>query len=240
MHTKYFRHISHFWPKIYIHKALQKGGVLYSLSPLVKVGPYQVHLFWPLHFKKQNGYDLLTKLLFKSNPGLMYLKIEREWITNWNVRKFITSFKWKYIKSRYFDTFAISTLRNSLYRIHIIKDITISTVHSITMWCLAWFDPPCFDTTLLLPKHEVQLSNITRKQSSKQLFFYVNETLKRYSAKTSYLTYLQPQSVLFQEAWTLQGNLKNAYLKIGWKVCTFLTLLSCSIINAYSVSLVFQ
>ena len=49
-------------------------------------------------------------------------------------------------------------------------------------------------------------------------FFYVNETLKRYSAKTSYLTYLQPQSVLFQEAWTLQGNLKNAYLKMGRKV----------------------
>ena len=52
-------------------------------------------------------------------------------------------------------------------------------------------------------------------------FFYVNETLKRYSAKTSYLTSLQPQSVLFQEAWTLQGNLKNAYLKIVEKYAPF-------------------
>lgn len=67
MHTKYFRHISHFWPKIYIHKALQKGGVLYSLSPLVKVGPYRVHLFWPLHFKEQNGYDLTFQIKPRSN-----------------------------------------------------------------------------------------------------------------------------------------------------------------------------
>lgn len=76
-------------------------------------------------------------------------------------------------------------------------------------------------------------SQTLQENNQANSFFYVHETLERYFAKTSYLTYLQLQSVLFQEVWTLQGNLKNAYLKTGRKVCTILKLLSCSIINAY-------
>ena len=40
----------------------------------------------------------------------MHLKIEREWITNWNIRNFIASFKLKYIKSRDFDKFVTCKL----------------------------------------------------------------------------------------------------------------------------------